>query len=228
MHGFNEDKIEDTVRGLISPLHNLGRVFGHHHSASPLPMPIQTEPHPSTSTAAASVDQDITQKLRSMVTPQQTLSIRADSLVYHFGDPWPDHCKQFAMLYSYGTQPWQLVVCSEGPETINLNPLHPVDRIRAEFVQTPQSRVVALVWGVRNALEEMRVSTGRSAGMKAMEIEREGRLEATNAWMGFDGNENQVKMAMCFYRHQDGSVGVATAREWETLRLPWNTFAGAI
>ena len=116
----------------------------------------------------------------------------------------------------------------EGSDAINLHPLHPVDRVRAEFVQQPTSRVVALVWGVKNALSEMEITTGRSAGMKAMEIEREGRLEASNAWMGFDGNPNTEKMAMVFYRNPDGSVAVATGREGETIRLPWNAFAGAI
>lgn len=64
--------------------------------------------------------------------------------------------------------------------------------------------------------------------MKMMEIEKEGRFEASNAWMGFDGLPNMEKMAVVYYRNQDGSVGVLTAREGETLRLPWNAFAGAI
>lgn len=178
--------------------------------------------------AACFGDQDITQKVRDMVTQQQTLSIRCDTLTYHFGDPWPNHRKQFSMLYSYGQQPWQLVACVEGNDTITLNPIHPVDRARAEFVQQPTSRVVALVWGTKNALAEMENTTGRSAGMKMMEIEREGRFEASNAWMGFDGNPNVEKMAMVYYRNPNGSIGVATAREGETVRLPWNAFAGAI
>lgn len=163
-----------------------------------------------------------------MVTAQQSLTIRCDSLTYYFGDPWSGHLKQFSMLYSYGQQPWQLVACIEGRNTINLHPIHPVDKVRLQFVQPPTSRVVALVWGTSNALEDARSTTGRSAGMKMMEIEREGRLEASNSWMGFDGHLGVEKLAVVYYRNQDGSVGVTTAREGETLRLPWNTFGGAI
>lgn len=68
---------------------------------------------------------------------------------------------------------------------------------------------------------------GRSASLKIMEVEREGRFEATNQWMGFDGAENMEKMAVVYFRGADGSVGVMTAREGETARLPWNAFAGA-
>jgi len=99
-----------------------------------------------------------------------------------------------------------------------------------QFVQQQDdnSKVVALVWGTSDALGEAKSSVGRSAGLKLMEIEREGRLEANNAWMGFDGHYGIEKMAVVYYRNGDGSVGVATAREGETLRLPWNAFGGAI
>jgi len=132
------------------------------------------------------------------------------------------------MLYSYGTQPWQLIACVEGPETINLHPIHPVDSARAACVQAPGSRVVALIWGSKNALVDSENSMGKSAGLKIMEVEKEGRFEASNTWMGFDGAPNMEKMAVVYYRNADGSVGVLTAREGETLRLPWNAFAGAI
>lgn len=225
---YDEDDKSSTARG-FSPLHGLGRVFGHHSNTPPINE--STRPTGSAQLyihAASFGDQEITQKVRDMVTAQQTLTIRSDALTYHFGDPWPNHRKQFAMLYSYGQQPWQLVACVEGNDTITLHPVHPVDRVRAQFVQQPTSKVVALVWGVKNALAEAEYTTGRSVGMKMMEIEREGRLEASNAWMGFDGNPNTEKMAIVFYRQEDGSIGVATAREGETIRLPWNTFAGAI
>jgi len=163
-----------------------------------------------------------------MVTPQQTLSIRCDALTYHFGDPWPNHRKQFSMLYSYGQQPWQLVACVEGNDAIKLHPIHPVEKVRAEFVQQPGNKVVAVVWGTKNALVDSETSTGRSSGLKMMEIEREGRLEATNAWMGFEGHYGIPKIAVVYYRNADGSVDIAAAREGETLRLPWNAFAGAI
>lgn len=118
---------------------------------------------------------------------------------------------------------------AEGNDTIKLHPIHPIDTVRTAFVQQPSSKVIALLWGTQNALvDRPDIASGRSAGLKMMEIEAEGRLEASNAWMGFDGFYNNVKMAVVYYRNTDGSVGVAAAREGETLRLPWNAFAGAI
>jgi hypothetical protein len=178
--------------------------------------------------AACWCDQDITQKVRAMVTTQQAVSLRCDALTYYFGDPMPNKIKQFSILYSYGQQPWQLVATVEGNDAITLHPIHPVDNYRAQFVQQPTSKIVALVWGVKNALVDAENSTGRSAGLKLMELEREGRLEASNAWMCFDGLPNIVKMAVVYYRNPDGSVSVAAAREGETLRLPWNASAGVI
>ncbi|KAE9364425.1 hypothetical protein N431DRAFT_488989 [Stipitochalara longipes BDJ] len=232
-HGslYGDDEKSTTERGLPG---GLGRLFGH-HSHSP---PVNQNTRPTSPAfqgsaplyihAACWCDQDITQKVRGMVTPQQTLSIRCDALTYHFGDPMPNRRKQFSMLYSYGQQPWQLVATAEGNEAITLHPVHPIDNYRAQFVQQPNSKVVALVWGIKNALVDAENSSGRSAGLKMMEVEREGRLEASNAWMGFDGFPNNVKMAVVYYRNPDGSVSVAAAREGETLRLPWNAFAGAI
>lgn len=127
------------------------------------------------------------------------------------------------MLFSYGNQPWQIIATTEGNENIGLQPLVPVDPVRASLVQAPQSRVVGLVWGKANALVDG--SRGRSGGLKIAEIEREGRLEASNGWMGFDGWENQEKHAVVYFRHADGSVGVVTGREGETVRLPWNAFS---
>lgn len=238
---YDDDEKSSATRGLSPKLFGaaaaplLGRVFGSHHSHHSPPVPEHSRPTsamggaPLYIHAACFCDADVTQKIRGMVTPQQTLSIRCDSLTFHFGDPWPNHRKQFSVLYSYGQQPWQLVTSVEGPDTINLHPIHPVDNARASFVQSPNNRIVAMVWGTKNALaDHPENTTGRNAGMKMMEVEREGRFEASNAWMGFDGLPNTEKMAVVYYRNQDGSIGVLTAREGETLRLPWNAFSGAI
>lgn len=231
LYGSDDEKSSSTARG-FPPL--LGRVFGS-HSHSPVPPPVNAHTRPTGAMAnrlyihaASFSDANITQKVRALVTPEQTLSIRCDSLTFHFGDPWPNHRKQFSMLYSYGHQPWQLVAAIEGPETIVLHPAHPIDPTRAAFVQPPTSRVIAVVWGNKNALFNSDSSSSRSVGMKMMEVEREGRLEASNAWMGFDGASNMEKMSIVYYRHAEGSVGIASAREGETLRLPWNSFAGAM
>lgn len=234
----NEDNTSSTDRGLspllAAPL--LGRVFNsmsHHHSPSSTPPPINHSSRPSGPSrlyihAATFSELDVTTKLREMITPEQTLSIHCDSLTFHFGDPWPNHKKQFSVLYSYGTGPWQVVATAEGEGSVVLNPVYPVDYSRAGFVQDPRNggKVIAIVWGMKNALSEEGGGKGRSRGMKIMEVEREGRLAADNEWVGFDGWENEVKMAVVYFRRGDGSVGVVGAREGETLRLPWNGFGG--
>ncbi|RKK85051.1 hypothetical protein BFJ69_g1752 [Fusarium oxysporum] len=59
---------------------------------------------------AVFADKDVTQIVRSLVTPQQTLQIKGDSLVEQFGDPWPDvERKMFNVLYSYGDRPMELL-----------------------------------------------------------------------------------------------------------------------
>lgn len=78
------------------------------------------------------------------------------------------------------------------------------------------------MWGTKNALDEN--VAGR--GMRLMEMEQEGRLEASCKWMGFDGCPGIQKVAVVYYREANGSVHVVAGREGETLRLPWNAFAG--
>lgn len=59
---------------------------------------------------AVFADKDVTQIVRSLVIPQQTLQIKGDSLVEHFGDPWPEvERKMFNVLYSYGDRPMELL-----------------------------------------------------------------------------------------------------------------------
>ncbi|KAI1018632.1 hypothetical protein LB503_005494 [Fusarium chuoi] len=59
---------------------------------------------------AVFADKDVTQIVRSLVTPQQTLQIKGDSLVEQFGDPWPEvERKMFNVLYSYGDRPMELL-----------------------------------------------------------------------------------------------------------------------
>lgn len=59
---------------------------------------------------AVFADKDVTQIVRSLVTPQQTLQVKGDSLVEHFGDPWPEvERKMFNVLYSYGDRPMELL-----------------------------------------------------------------------------------------------------------------------
>ncbi|KAF4435228.1 hypothetical protein FACUT_7332 [Fusarium acutatum] len=59
---------------------------------------------------AVFADKDVTQIVRSLVTPQQTLRIKGDSLIEQFGDPWPEvERKMLNVLYSYGDRPMELL-----------------------------------------------------------------------------------------------------------------------
>jgi hypothetical protein len=59
---------------------------------------------------AAFADRDVTQIVRSLVTPQQTLTLTGDTLVQKLGDPWPQvRRKMFSVLYSYGDRTMELL-----------------------------------------------------------------------------------------------------------------------
>jgi hypothetical protein len=56
---------------------------------------------------------DITQKIRMLVQPDQTVNIPVDKLVEEFGDPWPESGgrlhKGYAVLYQYGERPMEVL-----------------------------------------------------------------------------------------------------------------------
>ncbi|KAH7175249.1 hypothetical protein EDB81DRAFT_634786 [Dactylonectria macrodidyma] len=59
---------------------------------------------------AVFADKDVTQIVRSLVTPQQTFQIKGESLTEQLGDPWPEAGrKMFNVLYSYGDRPMELI-----------------------------------------------------------------------------------------------------------------------
>ncbi|KAI5461887.1 hypothetical protein BGZ63DRAFT_356061 [Mariannaea sp. PMI_226] len=59
---------------------------------------------------AVFADKDVTQIVRSLVSPQQTLTLKGDKLVEQLGDPWPEvRRKMFNVLYAYGDRPMELV-----------------------------------------------------------------------------------------------------------------------
>lgn len=58
--------------------------------------------------AAMFADKDVTQILRSLVTPQQSVSLTGNTLVKQFGNPWPETERQaFSVLYQYGERPME-------------------------------------------------------------------------------------------------------------------------
>ena len=169
---------------------------------------------------AAFSDQDITQAVRRLVSPSQSLEINTNELKGMFGDPWPDNRKQLSILYSYGQRPWELVATAEFEGVLSILPHQPLDKVRMEFVQDPRARVVAVVWGMGNGL-----GGGKGPVAKLQELETTGEFQATNGWMGFDGMCGPAKTAVVYYRTGHGGIGVVAARENMTCRLPWNPLA---
>jgi hypothetical protein len=166
---------------------------------------------------AAWSDQDVTQQVRRMVTPDQRFEISTDDLVKTFGDPWPSVRKQFSILYSYGQRPWELAATCQRCGQFSLVPHQPLDTSRMNFVK--QGRVVAVVWGNRNGLED-----GKGEMEKLKQIEMTGEFPATNDWMGFDGMCGDWKTAIVYYR-AGNEIRFAHARENGTVRMPWNPLA---
>ncbi|KUJ23820.1 uncharacterized protein LY89DRAFT_776059 [Mollisia scopiformis] len=162
---------------------------------------------------AAWSDQDVTHLIRRMVTPSQSIDFNTDDLGDHLGDPWPGAPKQFSIVYSYGPRPWELVSTSSGRGKFSLLPHEPLSKDRMSFIQAPNSRVMGVVWGRGNALEKGTVE-------KLKEIETTGEFQATNEWAGFDDMWGPGKVAVAYYRTQNGEVKFAAAREGRTCRLP--------
>ncbi|KAL9575827.1 hypothetical protein ACKAV7_000069 [Fusarium commune] len=122
--------------------------FGSPHQTGGAPMSLQS---------ASSIDKDVTQIVRSLVTPQQTLQIKGDSLVEQFGDPWPDvERKMFNVLYSYGDRPMELLAADTTTSNIEIKH-EAISKKRMEFCQAPPSPIIAVVWGYENALTRARI-----------------------------------------------------------------------
>ncbi|KAH6681693.1 hypothetical protein B0J14DRAFT_576966 [Halenospora varia] len=182
--------------------------------------------------SAAYADRDVTEIVRRMVKENQTLTLQTDSLNSIFGDPWLNHRKQFSLIYSFSSRPLELVAVLEGSGLLSLHPSYTLDMNRVNFIQdsgTGQGgRVVAVVWGTGNGLVGVNGMNGKGVGLKVRELNMEGRCEASNGWMGFDGHYGVEKMAVVYYRDIEGRIGMRAAKEGETLRLPWNPLAGMV
>ncbi|KAI8712349.1 WW domain-containing protein [Fusarium sp. LHS14.1] len=106
---------------------------------------------------AVFADRDVTQIVKSLVTPQQTLTLSGDTLAEKLGDPWPEaERKMFNVLYSYGDRPMEVIAADTN--TANIEIKHEaISRKRMEFCQPPPSRIIACVWGYENALTQPRI-----------------------------------------------------------------------
>ncbi|KAF8850310.1 hypothetical protein BDZ45DRAFT_696847 [Acephala macrosclerotiorum] len=219
------------------PSHNVAPPPQNYYAASPPPQ--QHAPHAATQQfatpqyqaptyrgsgpplhihCAAWSDQDITHLVRRMVTPNQSIDFNTDDLTDKFGDPWPGAPKQFSILYSYGQRPWELVATATGRGKFSLLPHEPLSKDRMSYIQPPNSRVIAVVWGTGNALD-------KDTTKKLTEIETTGEFQANTSWAGFDNLWGVGKVAVAYYRTANGEIKFAAARDGGTVRLPWNPLA---
>ncbi|RSL88692.1 hypothetical protein CEP51_001584 [Fusarium floridanum] len=115
---------------------------------------------------AVFADRDVTQIVKSLVTPQQTLTLSGDTLAEKLGDPWPEaERKMFNVLYSYGDRPMELIAADTN--TANIEIKHEaISRKRMEFCQPPPSRLIACVWGCENSLTRGSSSWKKTARWK--------------------------------------------------------------
>ncbi|KAF5647870.1 uncharacterized protein FTJAE_1553 [Fusarium tjaetaba] len=125
---------------------------------------------------AVFVDKDVTQIVRSLVTQQQTLQTKGDSLIEQFGDPWPEvERKMFNVLYSYGDRPMELLAADTTSSNIEINH-EALSKKRMEFCQAPPSPIIAVVWGYENVLTRSRME----------QLEKTGELDGGGDTLGAD------------------------------------------
>jgi hypothetical protein len=160
--------------------------------------------------AAVFADRDITAKVQSMVTVDQTLSLDGMRANEYFGSVWYGTRKAICILYQYEGREMELLVTCED-EMIKLDHSEPVDACRLRMLRS-EGKVMAVVWGLRDGLQ------GPSGELRKNTIENYNSVECTNDWFGFDGYPNEVKSCTVFLRDGDG-VRVVTARENETLSM---------
>ncbi|KAH7144414.1 hypothetical protein B0J13DRAFT_622962 [Dactylonectria estremocensis] len=164
------------VHSFVSPHQTGGMPVPLHSPSNTGAFPPQNGP-PLHIYGAVFADKDVTQIVRSLVTPQQTLQFKGDSLVQQFGDPWPEvERKMFNVLYSYGDRPMELIAADT--TTSNIEVKHEaISKKRMEFCQAPPSRIIAGVWGYENPLTRARIE----------QLEKEGELDGTGDTLGAGG-----------------------------------------
>jgi hypothetical protein len=140
--------------------------------------------------------QDVTLKVRDLISHNQTLSLDTANAVSVFGDPWPNNRKAILILYQYGSRPVELLIAAEGTGTVNIDPDVPVDPARTKFLYYDLP-VVAVVWGI------MEGQDGPGNRTKFQEIYTDRFYPATSAWLGFDGWPNVAKTCVVFIRDGD-------------------------
>ncbi|SPJ78512.1 uncharacterized protein FTOL_06901 [Fusarium torulosum] len=165
------------VQSFASPDHTGGIPMPLQSPSPIVAFPSQSGPPPLHIYGAVFADIDVTHIVRSLVTPQQTLQIKGDTLVQQFGDPWIEvERKMFNVLYSYGDRPMELIAADTTTSNIEIKH-EAISKKRMEFCQAPPSRIIAAVWGYENALTRARIE----------QLEKEGEMDGTGDTLGPGG-----------------------------------------
>jgi hypothetical protein len=161
--------------------------------------------------AATFGDLDVTAKVRSLVTAEQTLSIDTITTSHIFGDPWYGTVKTICILYQYEGRDVELVVSHEREGMVRIDHRVPVSASRVKILRN--GKILAVVWGIKDGLSD-------PAGEKKLAVmEKLESFPCTNKWFGFDGFPNWRKCCVVFVRDGNG-VKIISARENRTCYFP--------
>lgn len=158
---------------------------------------------------------DITTVLRAKIGPHQTLQLDTNNMpAIASPDPWLGERKTIAILYQYGSDPLQLLVCHEGQGLVTIRPDGPTNR-RHIFLSKneplPNTTILAVIWGLQPVAEEPVLEA----------ISKNSKFPCTNEFFNRDGWGGQRKTCQVFL--QNNSTGETTCvvrREGTTLALP--------
>lgn len=159
--------------------------------------------------AATFADMEVTTRVQTLVTAEQTLSLDTFRAKDYFGDPWANVRKSICILYQYEGSNIELVVAPETAGMIRIDAHHPTNEGRIPIWPGNGTGVLAVVWGTQ----------GLAPNWQKAAIERQEDFVCGSAWFGFDGWANNQKTCAIFTG--DGKrIRVITARENQMCRFP--------
>jgi hypothetical protein len=101
-------------------------------------------------------DRDVTELVRSMIDPQQKLTIKGTNAMREvLGDPWPEaDYLALTVLYQFGDRPMEVKNASTWNDNAFEIVPQPLSKSSMAFVSTKKSsRIIACVWGYQSILK---------------------------------------------------------------------------
>lgn len=158
---------------------------------------------------------DCTDKVRALVTPQQTLDLtdNGDPGVYDklFGDNWGCNAKSLCILYQYSGRPLELLVtCQNGGNPV-IRPDESIRPDRRAFI-TECGPVIAVVWGIMEGRDRP-IAPNIIQDIASYKV-----FSATDDYFGFDGWTKASKTCVVFL-NRDGRIYNIAVRQRGTGRI---------